>query len=122
MSAGRFINTRYQTNTGAIHSIRVQPETTLATFQGGDNEPPSGIATGLGSVKISNSNRSFGIKPRMVTISWSGAVPDGYEPGRTLRIPVLTPDTWNAIPAKGGVGVYLGLPVDVVGKSPERIA
>ena len=118
MSQGQFTRSRYQANNGAIHPIRVQPETIAAVIDGNANAAPAGAVTVGLSARVSQSRRAFGLTPRQVTLAWTGAVPDGYDPRGTIRIPILTSANFDDINV-GDTGTYLGSGVTVVGKSPE---
>lgn len=119
MSSGAFVYSRYELNNGDIARIRVQPET-LAANIGGVNAAPAGAVTLPVTVRTSNGNRQFGIKPRTVTLKWTATVPDGYKEGSLVTIPLLTPTIYDAL-LPGTAGTYLGVAVEVVGRSPERV-
>lgn len=119
MSAGTFLKTKYETNAGAVHPIRAQPETLAAVIAGVTNAAPAGPVTNGISARVSNGNREFGLKPRGVTLEWTGAIPEGYS-GDPIYIPALTPAFYNAA-VKEATGTYLGQGVKVVSQSPERI-
>jgi hypothetical protein len=119
MSAGAFIRTTYEADSGEIHPIKVQPETVAANI-GAANGAPGGAATSGISAKVSGGRREIGLLARKVRVAFTGAVPDGYEPGNTLSIPVLTSATYNAA-LPGTTGTYLGSPVVVVGRTPESV-
>lgn len=120
MSAGAFLRAFYELNSGAIAPIRIQPETGALTFGATNNTIPAGPATLPVSARVSNSNRSIGIKPRSVTVRFTGAVPEGYQALSTITLPWLAPETWETL-APGATGTYLGGSVTLVGKSPERV-
>lgn len=118
MSAGQFVRSRYEADSGEIHPIRVQPETVAASIDGNANAAPAGAVTVGLSAQVSQSRRAFGLTARKITLAWTAAVPDGYDPRGTVRIPVLSRATFDAINV-GDEGTYLGSGVTVVGKSPE---
>lgn len=121
MSAGKFTRSTYESDDGKIRSIRVQPETLAATLGGTANAAPAGtLTTGLGSAKVSGSRRSLGCNARTVTLQFTGAVPDGYMPESVVTIPILTKALFDAV-AKGTTGVYLGVAVIVLFKTPEYV-
>lgn len=120
MSEGTFVDSRYQRNNGDIHPIRVQPETLLASFDATINTAPAGPTTSDITAKTSRGNRGFGLKPRTVTIKWTGVVPDGYDPQGLVTIPVLQQAAWEAID-KNTVITYLGGTGKQAFKSPERV-
>lgn len=120
MSSGAYSTSgKYQSDSGNIYSIRVQPETITATFASVANAAPAGAIDQEVSAKVSKGNRGFGIKPRTVTFRWVAA-PDGYEPTTLQTLPVLTSSVYNGI-AKGQAVAYLGATGTVVSKSPERL-
>lgn len=119
MSSGAFAYDRYELDSGDVARIRVQPET-LAANIGSVNSGATAAITIPGTVRTSNGNRAFGIKPRTVTLKWSAAAPAGYLAGSTVTIPILQAANWTAI-NNGDTGTYLGASVEVVGKSPERV-
>lgn len=123
MSAGAFIRVAYQAsyNPVAIHPIRVQPETlALSVTIGGvatvNTASAANINTPAG-VRVSSGRRSRGVNARLIRIQFSGETPEGYRPGSTITLPALNPQLLNA--ANGDTGTYLGLPIVVIGTSPE---
>jgi len=116
MSAGAFTNSFYETDGGTIYSIRVQPETIIATT----NPAATGPATGEGSAAATGGRRRLGINARRVRLQWDSAAPTGYDVNGTLTIPILTPDAYTAL-QKGDTFEYLGNTVVVLGKTPEYI-
>lgn len=119
MSAGNFARSRYESDTGEIHPIRVQPETISANV-GAANAAPAGAVTSPISARVSGSNRTLGLVARRVRLAFTAAVPDGYAEDSVLSIPVLTPTAYAAA-ITGATGTYLGSPVVVVGRTPESI-
>lgn len=121
MSAGTFIRTRYELSNGEICRIRIQPETLALEIGGTANAAPVG-ATTLGDVSatVSQSKRANGIKPRTVSVEFTGALPDGYSGDPISNLPVLTPGVFNGW-ALDDTGSYLGAPVRLVGKSGEQV-
>lgn len=115
MSAGKFIDSFYELDNNAIARVRLQPETT-----GTGNPAPPGPATLPISARVSNTNREIGIKPRRITLRWTGAAPDGFDPNSNVSVPILRPATYNAINL-GDTFNYQGAAARVVGKSPERV-
>lgn len=121
MSAGVFERSRYEADNGDVHAIRVQPETIAATFGGTANNPPAGAVDQQVSARVGGGNRRYGVKARAVSVTWTGAPPAGYADDELLRVPILTPDLYDAITPNSTVGTYLGANVIVVGKLPERV-
>lgn len=120
MSAGAFEITRYETDPGTIHPIRVQPETLAATLGGTANAAPTGAATGLGSASVSRGRRANGINARLVRLRFTATPPTGYLANSTIAIPALTPEFFDAA-TRGATGTYLGVAVVAAGRSPETI-
>lgn len=119
MSAGLFTYSKYESNSGEIYRIRVQPETLLANI-GSANSAPDGAITGQGTVRVGGGNRQFGIKARSVTVKFTADAPTGYAENQVYRIPILQETLWDSINL-GATGTYLGNAIEVVGKSPERV-
>lgn len=120
MSEGRFARSKYEADNGDIHSIRIQPETALATLGGTVNAAPAGAVDQTISARISGGNRQLGLKARSVTVSWNeDAAPDGYDERTPARIVVLTPALYNSL-GNGSTVSYNGGTGVVIGKNPER--
>lgn len=114
--AGRFATAKYETNEGAIHPIRVQPETITA-----DNpEPPGGVSESL-YVRVSGSKRAYGIKARYITLSRKIGTDSDYS-GATVyaRIPVLLASAWIAY-VPGSTVTYQGVDWTVASKTVESL-
>jgi hypothetical protein len=78
MSAGRFVDTRYQAAYGAgsaIHPIRVQPETRNLSINSAANEAPTADISNPISAVISRGVRARGLRPATVTLTWTGTAP-----------------------------------------------
>lgn len=120
MSAGVFTRSIYEADNGDFHPVRVQPETLSLTFGQTANAAGAGPIDNPVSAKVSNGNRSFGVKPRSVTIVFEANAPAGYKLNSYIRVPVLTPALYNTI-AAGDTATYLGTAAVVVGKNPERV-
>lgn len=123
MSAGEFLKSKYQASYGAgtqIHPIRVQPETIVADFADGTNEPPTGAVNNPISAIISRGAKAKGLRPRFVTIKLqaSATPPEGYKALAITRIPILTSGVFNDI-EEGQVVNYLGAAWNVIGKTNE---
>jgi hypothetical protein len=119
MSAGAFVNFRYEQNNGLIRNCRVQPETTSAQIEGVVNSGPSGVVSGTGTVYIRNSRRKFGVYARRITVEFTGVKPAGYS-GESAVIPIFRQSVFDGI-SVGDTGEYLGVPVRVVSTSAESI-
>lgn len=124
MSAGAFESAIYELdagNGGGFAPCRVQPETLDLLIAATSNDEGAGPVDLPVSAKASKGIREYGIGMRAVTLEFTdqGDLPDGYT-GENVRVPVLTPATF-AVYTIGAVGTYLGSPVRVVGRSPERV-
>lgn len=117
MSAGEFVRSRYESDAGNIHPIRVQPETVAASI-GSANAAPVGTVDVPISAKVSGGRRELGLIARRVRLAFTAGAPTDYAEDSIVSIPILTPAVFNAI-AVGQTGTYLGLGVEVVGKTPE---
>lgn len=115
MSAGAFVLTKYQADDDSIHPIRVQPET-VAAFS---NAAPAGAVTSSISAVVSLTRKQRGLRPRYISVKFTGALPDGYKEGTIYRLPILSPTVYDGLNI-GGTGTYLGSPVEIVGKEGER--
>lgn len=115
MSAGAFTISKYEADSGAIHPIRVQPETITAF----SNAAPAGAVTSSISAVVSLTRRQRGLRPRYISIKFTGALPEGYAAGTIYKLPILTEAVYDGL-AIGGTGTYLGSPVTIIGKEGER--
>lgn len=122
MSAGNFDITFYESTDlgGAIMIAKVQPETLLLFINGTANTAAAGPATIPLRIKVSGGNNEYGVKPRKVTIAFTDQadLPDGYS-GEELTIPVMTQAAYAQYTV-GSTGTYLGSPVQVISRIPER--
>jgi len=119
MSSGPFVRTRYQLDNASNAAIRVQPETLALTIDGVANAAPGGTVTVPGSASVSRGARANGINARTVTFVFNVA-PAGYKQDSPIRLPWLASLSFTNILA-GQTGSYLGSPITVIGKSPEKI-
>jgi len=120
MSAGNFTFSKYESNSGSIYKIRVQPETLTATIDAVANDAPAGDVDQEVSAKASGGKREIGMIARTVTLRFTGTVPTNYS-GDDVTVPVMqssTYDSWTTPADK--TGTYLGSAVKVVGQSAER--
>lgn len=118
MSAGPFERTFYEDNQGAIHPIRVQPETIEFLFGITQNAPPVGPVDSDISARVTGSRRGVGLFARYVTIVFTGAVPDGYSLGQYYKIAILTQAVYDAITLNGAC-TYLEEAAQVISKTAE---
>lgn len=120
MSAGAFVRSRYLSDEGDVHPIRVQPETIALSYGATTNAATATALNNPISARVSSGNRQFGLKPRTITLVFETDAPDGYKVGSYIRIPILQPTLWNTI-VKNDTVTYLGQTATVAGKSPERL-
>lgn len=120
MSSGAFTISKYETNDGEIHPVRVQPETLACQFGSTANAAPAGAVTDNQRAKVTKGAREYGIGCRTVTITFGENPPDEYRPYAYITLPVLQESVWDAI-TDGSAVTYLGTAGTVSYKSPERI-
>ncbi len=123
MSAGNFVQTRYESNAdtgGGIYPIRVQPETLLLDIGGTVNSPPAAPADQPIFARARKGTREYGVGARAVRLRFTpGSIPTGYS-GDEVVVPIMTAALFaNATP--GSTGTYLSAPVTVVSRLPERV-
>lgn len=121
MSAGVFSPVKYVSDVGYVYPAKAQIET--VNFAVGATTNASGTGTIIAdtpSARLNGSKRTIGVNARSVTIKFNGAGPATYKDGSTLRVPIFTKATYDAI-AKGEACTYLGVGATVVGKTPEYI-
>lgn len=119
MSAGPFTDSKYESEAGTIHFIRIQPETAAAVINGVTNTAPSDPIDTPGSALASGGKRRFGLIARTVTLKPVGEPPTGYKLDGRLTIPALTQAVYLAA-TPGTTATYLSKPYLVAGRSPER--
>lgn len=114
MSAGSFVVAGYQTDLGETRPIRVQPETVIAA----SNPEQAGTIEGS-LIRVSGGKRRIGIKARSMTLKQNvGAAVAGFQPTRSITLPVFTLAAFNDL-AIGTVVAYNGTNWTVSGKSPQ---
>lgn len=122
MSAGRPVLSKYQAtsdNGGGIYAITVQPETIAFAIGTTTNAAPAGAVNQAVSARASSSRR-IGMNAAGARLSWVGGdAPTGYFTTGTVTIPLLS-TAIRAAAVRGATGTYLGKPVVVVGRIPER--
>lgn len=118
MSAGIFVNSKYESNSGRVYFVKVQPETEALILGGTANAAPAGAIDQEVTASARGGERKNGISCRRVALTWTGTIPDGYFPNGRLEVPILTPALFSAV-SRGTTGTYLGSPVEVVGKISE---
>ncbi len=119
---GSYIKSQYKSDSfNEIKIIRIQPETKEAVLAGVRNSVSDDDVSGLPvSISASGSKRSNRSIARAVTLKFVGSVPMGYSATSEVTIPWLNPYRFNDF----GIyteGTYLGLPVRLVKKRPEKL-
>ncbi len=119
MSSGTFTRTRYELDNGDITNIRVQPETLALVIDGNTNAGVTDAVTRPGSAKVSGGRRSVGVNARLVRIRFT-APKDGYAEGEVITLPWLQKATFDNLDLFS-TGTYLGVSVELVGKTAESV-
>ena len=120
MSAGAFEPGRYESNeTGAVHAIRVQPETKALTLNSVANDYPTETTLTKPSAQVSRGKRSIGINARTVSIRLTATL-GGYKAGSIITLPWFKKTTFDAI-ARDQTGTYLSTACIVVFKTAETV-
>lgn len=122
MSAGPFTYSIYTSNSGALFTIEIQPETlALWTALGYTAPDPNGDER---LILVSGSRKRRGTSfARTVTIK-NPTPPSGYKVNSPITLPIPDADTFSALP---GVGQNLGQSYlsnstwVIVGKREEKI-
>ena len=123
MSAGPFTTAFYETNSGEICRVKVQPET-LSLALGSPavaNDSATGPSTQLARAIASGSRAGIGVNCRRVRLQWVGGAPTGYDDNGIITVPILQPGLWNSLESDVTEGTYLGQSVRVKGVTPEFI-
>lgn len=122
MSAGEFIDSKYQDGKGNIYSCKIQEETAELVLNSVTNAPPTGNATMPVAARMTGSRRRYGCRARSVRIKFTDAVPDGYKVDQVIELPILTPAAYNGMSAiQKPTGTYLELPVQALGFTEEKV-
>ena len=117
MSAGNFLRSRYESDAGNIHPIRVQPENIAANINSANAAPTGDIDVAI-SARVSGGSRQLGLTARKIRHAFTATPPTGYAADSIVTIPILTRAVFNAI-STTDPGTYLGVAVEVVGKTSE---
>lgn len=120
MSAGAFSNTRYESDGGTIHFIKVQEETLTMTVGGTANDAPTGAIDSQFAAETSRGAKAYGLRPRKINVSFTDEPPTGYRPYTSLQLPILTTDLFESI-SDNDVVVYAGGTGEVSSKVAENI-
>lgn len=120
MSAGAFESGKYEANNGNIYAVRVQPETKALTLAETANAYPSGAVDQKGRFPLNlGGKRRKPFSARSVSIRFTATPPTGYKANSIIRLPIFTQTLYDLITANSTTGTYLGVAVEVVGKSAE---
>jgi hypothetical protein len=123
MSAGAFVISKYEASSDSgsgIYPIRVQPETLALSIATVDNDPPAGAVNQRVSARVSGGRRQIGMNAALVRIKFTGTPPTGYLASSTLTLPLLTPEI-RSVAAYGATGTYLGVAIQVIGTTSEKV-
>jgi len=120
MSEGGFDRSKYQTNLGTIHNIKIQPETLGLTINAVANDAPAGAVDRETTAWATGSRKRNGVTARKVGIAWTGTPPTGYQVNEILYIPVLQSSVFNQY-LVGLTGTYLSTACEVVGRIEEQV-
>lgn len=109
-----FSNSKYEDDSGEIHPIRLRAETLAAA-----GAVPAGAVTSSIRAQITKTNREFGLRPRMVSLSRTEGEGDAAQ-RITAKIPVLQAATFEGATFAIGASVtYDGQTWTVTSKLPE---
>ena len=123
MSAGSFIASRYEADSGLCFPTRVQPETELADLGGVVNDAPAtALTAGAPYQAVRVGKRSPRLQMRYVIVKLTEAPTGQYADyvgiGARYKIPVLNPTVFAGI-EKNDPAVYLGAEAVIVRKVGE---
>lgn len=97
-----FTVTKYEADNEEIHPIRLNSARVAAA-----GTPPTGAQTSDAYVKISKSNRQFGIRPRGLRLTRTvGTAPDTFK--KYTFLPILTQAAFAANTSSVGATVTIG--------------
>lgn len=124
MSAGQTLLTVYESyyDVGGLYPIRIQPESASASIGTVSNSPPSGVANRAARVKVTNSRRGAGLKPRLLylKIALGSDPPPDYKLDSRTYIPALTESFYKLAITTKQIEYLNGLWI-VTGGSPEYL-
>lgn len=109
-----FVSTLYEGDDGTLYQIRLTPDYAAAA-----GTAPTGTDVSDINVKVSKSNREFGIRPRRVRLARTvGTAPDTFRKYATLPILRAT-EFATAAYNKGATVTVGGVDYTVVGRQGE---
>lgn len=109
------VATRYESDQGTIHPIRVGSQS-FATGGG----PPAGQINSDIRAKVSKTNREYGLRPRKIVIAKNvGTEVDPVQ--KYAQVPILALATWESAPYQIGSPFTYNLTADwtIVSRLPE---
>lgn len=122
MSAGNFVDAKYEDDAGNIYDCRVQPETLDLTLNGAQNAIPTGAADQALSARMTGSRRKYGARARSVRVRFTATPPEGYDANSVIELPILRPDRYQTMKSvKKPTGTYLGVAVVGIGFTGESV-
>ena len=109
-----FVQTKYEADSGDIHGIRLTPDYSAAA-----GTAPTGDVNNSIKVKVSKTNREFGIRPRGVRLSRTvGTAPDTFK--KYAFLPVLGAVEFAGAGFAIGTTITIGgIDYTVIAKVPE---
>lgn len=103
-----YVNTKYEADNGDVHGILLSPDKFAVA-----GTPPTGTASSPVKIKISKTNKEFGIRPRGVRLVRTvGTAPDTFK--KYAFLPVLTPAAFATAAFAIGAEITIGGVVWVV--------
>lgn len=119
MSSGPFTKSKYETASGDVYGIRVQPETLTAVIAGVTNSATAAAVDQPVFARVSGDRRGYGMFARRAYLKVTAAGDSGYAVGSVLTIPMLRQAVQDAI-TPTSTATYNGATCDVIGYQPEK--
>ena len=122
MSTGNFLVANYESDTGTVHNILIQPET--ATLQVGaiSNTIPAGPVDDSAPAIVSGGRNRKGLNARLIRFVVTVKNESPFDVGRILVLPWLDPGTFLSVTRPGRQsGLYQSAAIRVVGGSCETV-
>lgn len=110
------VKTKYEADSGDIHQLKLTP-----AFAAAAGTEPTGAVTNDISVKVSKSNREYGLRPRGVSLARTvGTAPNTFVKYTFLPLRSIADYTATAY-RKGATVTINSVAWEVVGKVPEDL-
>lgn len=120
MSAGSFSVSKYQSDLGDIHEIKIQPETAEMDIDSVENTAPPSAVNSVFAAEVNRGARAYGLRPRKIRVAFKASPPAGYRPYTTLTLPILQKSVFDGI-NNGDTVTYNGGTGEVTKKLAEDI-